>query len=942
MRSSSGRHGRRARSFRADDDSRLEGLSGTPGYSVSSAGDANGANSVDGAGNGIGDITGGRGAGAAGMGSFGDGTGDGSVSGVGRHTAHGTGGTSYAGDAVRGDDSGAMGATGATAAASGAHGDHDTYDVHGAHDVHGSKVYDDNRIGKDGVNKNHINKDVVNKDVVSSGSGGHLKFGTPQHVGRKGRSLLARTPIWARVLVVFLMTLFAAVSCVVTLYAASAARMVSNAQKVLTSAQGLANTALGCGSDQSLSEMALDLVDATNNLNEELNGPQWDFVRDHTRYGNDITAAREMLASVDVLVNGPFTDLLNLAGRLQGFSMKNGTVDVSALMDMPNIVADTHKDLKAQIARLDAIDTPTIGRVASILSTEKTALKTVDSMLTEYDDLVNLLPQLLGQNEERTYLVLVQNPAELRSAGGMVGTIAAVTAHNGKVTIGDFASTINWDIPDEPLDDTVYQERDVFGHTFDEYPATTTINPEFQRVAQYNKYLWLHQKGHENKNVAGVIGLDPVFLESLLDATGEVTLSDGKVLNGDTTVPFMLHDLYIEHPKFDDQNKYVSEAAHEIMTHVLGNANGSTLSALLKSVRETSAGGHLKLWMANQAEQYSLISTGLIDDKAGGELSTDETKPQAGIYLSELQQGKQDWYLKTTTTVTKTCGDTFAADNAAATGSLDNRIVQPVIGTQVSTIPADQLGEEYTVTFTMKNTMTKEEAKTFPEFITGGTDSEIPGGQLYRVVLTAPVGGEITVVQADTVKWGANYGTLYDRQYLSFDQDWIAPGEERTIAFTVRVKNTATQPLDVVTTPVVNKDGIETGSDGKVTDECPAGGTGSAAAQVNGGAVAGTDGTGAGVGAGADGVAGDSANGTANGQTGTQTDGQAANDGTGTTTNGQAGQLGGQSANGQNGTTANGTAGTTVKDPAAGLNALDKLKSQLSCPVDIKSLAGAA
>ena len=55
-----------------------------------------------------------------------------------------------------------------------------------------------------------------------------------------------------------------------------------------------------------------------------------DFFRDHSRFGSDITAAREMLASVDTLVNGPFTDLLNLSKRLQGFSLKNGSVDVSA------------------------------------------------------------------------------------------------------------------------------------------------------------------------------------------------------------------------------------------------------------------------------------------------------------------------------------------------------------------------------------------------------------------------------------------------------------------------------------------------------------------------------------------------------------------------------------------------------------------------------------
>ncbi|WP_421728450.1 DUF4012 domain-containing protein [Bifidobacterium callitrichidarum] len=877
MRSSSGRHGRRASSFRAD-DSQMDGLSGTSG--ADSNGDVAGINGND--------------------------HDDYAAAGNVRNDYDYAGSAAVADYDKQGDESGAKHS--------------DSADSHVArHTPHRDTHRHSHRVHRS------IRAAARNKD--------DLKLNTPQHVGgRKGRSLLAIAPGWVRAVVVVLVTMFAAVTCVAALYAASVTRMVTNAQRVLSSAESLANTALGCGSDESLSEVAQNLVKSTNDLNKELNGPQWDLIRDHTRFSSDITAAREMLSSVDTLVNGPFTDLLGLAQNLQGFSMKNGTVDVSALMDMPEIVSETHKDLKTQIAKLDSIPTPSIAKMASMLNMEKTALQTVDSMLSEYDDLINLMPQLLGEDGERTYLVLVQNPAELRSSGGMVGTIAAVTANKGKVTIGDFSSTSGWDIPEQPLDDKVLEERPAFGDTFDEYPATTTINPEFQRVAQYNKYLWLNQKDNKDKNVAGVIGLDPVFLESLLDATGQVKLSDGKVLDGSTTVPFLLHDLYLEHPKFEEQNKYVSEAAQEIMTHVLGNINGSSASGLLKAVRQTSAGGHLKLWMANELEQTALISTGLIDDKAGGELSADETVPQAGIYLSELQQGKQDWYLRTTTTVTKTCGDVSATDTAGVTGSLDGRITSAAAGTQLGLVPADQAGAEYTVTFTMKNTMTKAEAKTLPEFITGGTETEVPGGLLYRVVLTAPYGGEINVVQADTVKWGANTATMYDRQYVTFDQQWIEPGEERTIAFTVRVKNTATQPLDVVTTPVVNADGIETGSNGKVTDECPA--------ELSPGEVkAGTADSGDAAGTGSDGSTDTSGNGSADGSANGSTEGSDVNgstNGSDATANGQTN--GSQNASGS-GTGSN--TGNTKKDPSSGLSALDKIKSQLSCPVDIKSLAGA-
>ena len=699
---------------------------------------------------------------------------------------------------------------------------------------------------------------------------GPVNLKTPQHVGGDGRSLVSRTPIWARVVVVLLLTLLASVTCVGTLYAASVSRMATDAQRVLTSAEGLANSALGCGSDKSLSDISQELVNATNDLNEELNGPQWDFFRDHSRFGSDITAAREMLASVDTLVNGPFTDLLNLSKRLQGFSLKNGSVDVSALMDMPDIVKQAHKDISQQLTKLNKVPTPSVAKVATVLESEKAALKTVDSMLSEYDGLINLLPQLLGENGKRTYLVMVQNPAELRSAGGMVGTIAAITADKGTITIGDFATTSGWDIPEKPMDATVLKERQVFGDTFDQYPATTTIDPEFQRVAQMNKYMWLYQKGNEDKNVAGVLSFDPVFLQALLGATGKVKLSDGRVLDGTTTVPFFASDLYTDYPDFEQQNNFVSEAAQAIMNHVLGNANASTASPLLKAIRDTSASGHFKLWMADPDEQEALIATGLIDDKASGELSADSQVPETGIYLSELQQGKQDWYLKTSTTVTKTCGDVSASQNALYSGVLDKRITTAVRNTQLGQFTEDQLGDEYTVTFTMKNTLTKAKAESLPDFVNGGSENSVLGGMLYRVVLTAPYGGEITAVQADIDSWDTNTASLYDRQYIMFNQQWIEPGKELTIAYTVRVSSDATHPLNAVTTPVVNADGVETGSNGKVTDECPA------------------------------------------------------------DTNGADGANGGK----------NDAHKGASSDPSAGLDTLDNLKSQISCPVDLKSLAG--
>ena len=99
------------------------------------------------------------------------------------------------------------------------------------------------------------------------------------------------------------------------------------------------------------------------------------------------------------------------------------------------------------------------------------------------------------------------------------------------------------------------------------------------------------------------------------------------MLDDTTTVPFFASDLYTDYPDFEQQNNFVSEAAQAIMNNVLGNANASTASPLLQAIRDTSASGHFKLWMADPDEQEALIATGLIDDKARGELSADSQVP---------------------------------------------------------------------------------------------------------------------------------------------------------------------------------------------------------------------------------------------------------------------------------------------------------------------------
>ena len=638
---------------------------------------------------------------------------------------------------------------------------------------------------------------------------------SPQHIGRKGHQFLSQALRPRRIVLYVVFVLLGAVLSVVGIYGISALKLYTEANRFISASENLANTALGCGGGGNIGTSAREMVTSTRALRDELDKSQWTFLRDHTAYGNDITAARTMLDAMGNLVDGPFTDLMDLSKQLSGFSMKDKSVDLSAVTAMPGIVKQARADIKVETRRLEKLAPPKSSSIASMVKTGVSGLKSVDKMLDEYDELINLLPQLLGENGERTYLVAIYNPAELRSGGGMVGNIAPVTADHGKVTIGDFIATTDITYGTQPYDAENVKEAAVFGDQVWKYPQTTTVNPNFQRAAVTLKNMWLAQPGNENQEIAGVFALDPVFLQSLIGATGSVKLSDGKVLDGTNTVKFFLNELYVDHPIYKEQNAYTNKASKTIMTHVFSGAGTSTLSPMLKALRQTSANGHFKLWMAQEEELAALVQTKVFDANVAGMIPGSVEQPKAGVYVTEAKPSKLSWYLEPSITVKKTCGSDFAAKLVPH----QRRSGRARPSYQPMTIANAGLGDEIHGDGTVEEHDDRGAGEVIAGVITGNTEK---GTMQPRLFLMAPEGGAITSLAYESGEMVSN-GTVEDRQFINLRlTQGIKPGETVTIAFTVRAAEKAKSTLDVVTTPIINEKGIYTGTNGKVTDTCGA------------------------------------------------------------------------------------------------------------------------
>ncbi len=144
---------------------------------------------------------------------------------------------------------------------------------------------------------------------------------------------------------------------------------------------------------------------------------------------------------------------------------------------------------------------------------------------------------LLGAAGSRSYLVLQQDPAELRATGGFIGSVGFLNFDHGRMA------------PYQPIDVYALDGRDQYGfllgpkgspkHVDPPPPLEKTFrlvswqlrdsnwSPDFPTAAQQAEFFLEREV---NRKVDGVIAIDPFFISKLLTITGPVKIAE----TGDT------------------------------------------------------------------------------------------------------------------------------------------------------------------------------------------------------------------------------------------------------------------------------------------------------------------------------------------------------------------------------------------------------------------------
>jgi len=247
--------------------------------------------------------------------------------------------------------------------------------------------------------------------------------------------------------------------------------------------------------------------------------------------GRQIDALDNLLASASSL-SGGLSDLANIADAIlspldAGLAQTQSgekRESLQALSEAAPLLRETKNKLAQAQKDLDAVSSAgLLPQISATLGLMKNKLplvqKTVDKLILASQ----VLPQMLGYPEEKTYLFLFQNNMELRPSGGFIGTYGILKLKNGEIASFVTDDVYNLDkeytskIPTpQPFQD--YNKR------FEWYFRDSNWSPDFPTAASKAEWFYRLEGGKENPE--GVIAITPTFIERILELTGPITVPD--------------------------------------------------------------------------------------------------------------------------------------------------------------------------------------------------------------------------------------------------------------------------------------------------------------------------------------------------------------------------------------------------------------------------------
>jgi hypothetical protein len=555
-----------------------------------------------------------------------------------------------------------------------------------------------------------------------------------------------------------------------------AARELTAVQKDLTALQTTAGKDTPATELDRLTAQATKHAERAASLTDDL---AWRVWQRAPLIGSTLRVTSGVSSAAATLTRGGLPSLVGAAKTVPHLRRSDGGIDLAALSAIARPLRDAAKVVEQVRARVAVLPHSRFGPVNNARVKLEDQLDNVVSRTQALVVTATSGPSMLGFDGSRRYLVAVQNNAEARASGGIVGAYGVLRFDAGKPVLEYFK-------PDTDLRQSTanvvdfgpeWRRRyDVLGAGRDWREVTAT--PDFPTAAATMLALW--KATHAGEQLDGVISVDPPALAAVLEAIGPVTTSDGRVLNAPTFVQSTLSDAYARFPDKAQRSAVLSDNARSIF-QALTQGAGAPL-ALGERLGHAVVTGHLKVYSADGASEAMVRTTA-----AGGALPVTQ-QPYLSVVTQDGNADKLAYYLRRDVTY-----DGTVLGQRLDFG--DGRGPQPQ--------------ELATITVRLHNTAP---ASGLPDYVAPAvnlaTGAAIPRGQM-RVAVSVYLGrsGQLEGAALDGRPISMSSETEQGMAVFTTAVD-IDPGSSTALVLRVRQPTHVGQSLLVVQQPLVTSDNL--------------------------------------------------------------------------------------------------------------------------------------
>ena len=519
------------------------------------------------------------------------------------------------------------------------------------------------------------------------------------------------------------------------------------------------------------------LTGHTNAAKKAGTDPLWKAAGSLPWVGANFSAATIITVSADDVVQLAAKPLLGAFTSLdwKALTPQDGAVGLDAIDAAAPAVIAAANTVQLSSDRLADIDTSRlVPQIANPLAAAQKKLDELRGTLNVAASTVQLLPDMMGGDEARNYLFLIQNSAEIRATGGIPGALAVLRSDDGKIQLTSQDSASEMGVFDPAVKVDPAQEA-IYSNRMGSYMQNVNMTPDFPTAAATARTMW--QQRRPADVIDGVISVDPSALALVLKVTGPIDVSSAipegvdignlpTKLSSQNLVKALLSDVYAEIQEPYLQDAYFAEVAQRIFSEVSsGKTSGEELvSALGTGVAEN----RIKIWSARADEQKLLAS-----QRIGGAISGPSVAPAAfGVFFNDGTGAKMDYYVKRTVQLVQHC-------------------------------TADGYGQ-YTARIKLSNTAPADAATSLPRYVTGGGVFGVtPGHVSTNVIAYGPSQARAQSARVDGKSSKVSSFTHAERPVGVIPLD-LAPGQTSTVEIDF-AKVVQSSPAQLEVTPTIQQ-----------------------------------------------------------------------------------------------------------------------------------------